>query len=186
MKKMTKVIATACVVLTMATTTAAFTTSAFAAENNSISVSSLSESNTSIDDIAKHIQELRTEVYKVNTQIRSISMEIAGYQPTDPKRAELEAQRDELIAKAENLNNEIAKYQKAESLVNLIQTTRKEVYNINTQIRSISMEIAGYQPTDPKRAELEAQRDELIAKADNLNTKIAEYQKIVDDILGNA
>ena len=155
MKKMTKVIATACVVLTMATT-AAFTTSAFEAENNSISVSSLSESNTSIDDIAKHIQELRTEVYKVNTQIRSISMEIAGYQPTDPKRAELEAQRDELIAKAENLNNEIAKYQKAESFVNLIQTTRKEVYNINTQIRSISMEIAGYQPTDPKRAELEA------------------------------
>lgn len=47
--------------------------SAFAAENNSISVSSFSESNTSIDDIAKHIQELRTEVYKVNTQIRSIS-----------------------------------------------------------------------------------------------------------------
>lgn len=42
MKKMTKVIATACVVLTMATTTAAFTTSAFAAENNSISVSSFS------------------------------------------------------------------------------------------------------------------------------------------------
>lgn len=113
-------------------------------------------------------------------------MEIAGYQPTDPKRAELEVQRDELIAKAENLNNEIAKYQKAESLVNLIQTTRKEVYNINTQIRSISMKIAGYQPTDPKRAELEAQRDELIAKADNLNTKIAEYQKMVDDILGNA
>lgn len=188
MKKMTKVIATACAVLTMATS-AAISTSAFAAENNDATTTSVSSSvknYISVEDLPRLIKELQTESYNINTQLRSISAEIGAYKPTDPKRVELEAQKAALIAKLDSIKSTLEKYQKAEEIGVPLQELRRDVYSICTKMRLIAMAIAEYRdPTDPRRVELEAQMDACRKQTDEINAKIAEYQKMVDEILGN-